>query len=58
MIKLDMDTKSVIARFEAERQALAIGYFNERGIRIQLVRAPSFEEIAAAENARDREAPQ
>jgi WD40 repeat protein/tRNA A-37 threonylcarbamoyl transferase component Bud32 len=37
------------ARFSPDGRALAIGCFNERGMRIQLVRAPSFEEIAPAE---------
>lgn len=37
------------ARFFPDGRALAVGCFDERGMHIQLVRAPSFEEIAAAE---------
>ena len=36
-------------RFSPDGRALAIGYLNERGPQIQLVRAPSFEDIAASE---------
>jgi WD40 repeat protein len=43
----------ISARFSPDGGALAIGYFNERGINIQLVRAPSLEEIAAAEKAQN-----
>jgi hypothetical protein len=38
------------ARFFPDGRALAVGCFDERGMRIQLVRAASFEEIAAAES--------
>jgi WD40 repeat protein/serine/threonine protein kinase len=43
----------ISARFFPDGRALAIGSFNERGMYIQLVRAPSFEEIAAAEGIRN-----
>jgi WD40 repeat protein len=46
----------ISARFSPDGRALAIGYFNERGIHIQLVRAPSFEEIAATEANRSETA--
>lgn len=35
------------ARFFPDGRALAVGCFDERGMHIQLVRAPSIEEIAA-----------
>jgi WD40 repeat protein len=39
------------ARFSPDGRALAIGCLDERGMHSRLVRAPSFEEIAAAEGA-------
>ncbi len=39
----------ISARFSPDGRALAIGYYNEGGMQIQLVRAPSFEEIGTAE---------
>ena len=41
----------VSARFSPDGRALAIGCLDERGMHSRLVRAPSFEEIAAAEGA-------
>ncbi|HEU0011699.1 MAG TPA: serine/threonine-protein kinase [Verrucomicrobiae bacterium] len=40
------------ARFSPDGRALAIDYFDESGFHVQLVRAPSFEEIAAVEGGR------
>jgi WD40 repeat protein len=39
-------------RFSPDGRALAVGCFDERGMHVQLVRAPSFEEIAAVEVGR------
>jgi WD40 repeat protein len=40
------------ARFSPDGRTLAIGCYDEPGMHIELVRAPSFEEIAAAEEKR------
>jgi WD40 repeat protein len=42
----------VSASFTPDGRALAVGYVDERDMHIQLVQAPSFEEIAAAEAGR------
>ena len=46
----------ISARFSPDGQALAVGYFDERGMRIQLVHAPSFDEIVARERTQTAKA--
>ncbi len=46
----------ISAHFSPDGRALAISCFDERGMHIQLVRAPSFEEIAAVERGRTESA--
>jgi WD40 repeat protein len=48
LITFPFNAYVVSVRFTPDGRALAIGYMDERGMHIQLVRAPSFEEIAAA----------
>ena len=45
--------QEVFPRFSPDGRALAVGCFNENGMHTRLVRAPSFEEIAAAEANRN-----
>ena len=52
LITFPFNAYVVSVRFTPDGRALAVGYMDERGMHIQLVRAPSFEEIAAAEAGR------
>lgn len=45
------------ARFSPDGRALAVSYFNERGMHIELIRAPDFEQIAAAESSQTTGSP-
>jgi WD40 repeat protein len=45
--------QAVAAHFTPDGRALAISYLDARGSHTRLVRAPSFEEIAAAEATRN-----
>jgi dipeptidyl aminopeptidase/acylaminoacyl peptidase len=57
LLTLPFNAYVVAARFTPDGRALAIGYVDERGMHIQLVQAPSFEEIAAMESGRPAKAP-